>query len=72
MKTSSEIDKARGGTLLIDEAYQLMPPESPRDFGLEALETIMASIEGEQETLTDRPAYIFCWIFCRHAATPGC
>ena len=34
------IDIAKGGTLLLDEAYQLSPPDSSREFGPEAMATI--------------------------------
>ena len=44
---------------MVDEAYQLAPPDSQRDFGREALEAIMDTIEGSDSTETDRPAYIF-------------
>lgn len=59
MKTEGVINKARGGTLLVDEAYQLIPPNSPRDSGIEAVEAIMSTIEGGSSTDDDRPAYIF-------------
>jgi hypothetical protein len=58
-KTTNEINSARGGTMLVDEAYQLVPLDSRRDFGVEAIETIMATIEGGDQTTDDRPAYIF-------------
>lgn len=59
MKTTTVINTARGATLLVDEAYQLAPRESPRDFGIEAIETIMGVIEGSEFTSDDRPAFIF-------------
>jgi len=59
VKTNSVINAARGATLLIDEAYELSVPDSPRDFGREAIETIMACIEGGDTTEDDRPAFIF-------------
>lgn len=43
----------------MDEAYRLIPEDPGRDFGRESLETLMESIEGGNETTTDRPAYIF-------------
>lgn len=58
-KTNAIISSARGGTLLIDEAYQLALEDCPRDFGVEAIETVMATIEGDATTSDDRPAYIF-------------
>ena len=57
-KTTDVIDAAKGGTLLVDEAYRLVPIETSRDFGPEAIDTIMAVIEGGPHTLTDRPAII--------------
>ena len=45
--------------MLVDEAYQLTPEDSPRDFGPEALEAIMTTIEGGPVTEDDRPAFIF-------------
>ncbi len=59
IKTKNKIDEARQATLLVDEAYQLAPEEGSRDFGKEAVETIMDTIEGDDTTTTDRPAYIF-------------
>ena len=53
------INAARGSTLLVDEAYQLTPPNMNKDFGIEAIETIMATIEGGETTVDDHPAYIF-------------
>ena len=47
IKTCEEINKARGGTMLIDEAYQLVPPDSTKDFGPEAVDAIMQTIEVE-------------------------
>jgi hypothetical protein len=42
--TRAKIEEARGGVLFIDEAYQLMPKDSTRDFGKEAVETIMNAL----------------------------
>ena len=53
------LEDAAGGTLLIDEAYRLVPQNSSRDFGREAMDTIMATIEGSSATTSDRPAFIF-------------
>jgi hypothetical protein len=45
---------------LIDEAYQMIPRDtSGRDFGYEAVETLMSTIEGSDATTDDRPAMIF-------------
>jgi len=54
------INVARGATLLVDEAYQLIPRDgSGRDFGYEAVETLMGCIEGSESTEDDRPCLIF-------------
>ena len=53
------INKARGSTMIVDRAYQLLLPNNGKDFGREAIEMIMGSIEGEGTTGTNRPAYIF-------------
>ena len=50
------INGARGATLLIDEAYQLSPPDSARDFGREAVEAMMGTVEGSEMTEDNRPA----------------
>ena len=57
-KTSSVINDARGGTLFVDEVYRLVPPDSTRDFGPQAKNTLMGCIEGGPQTETDRPAII--------------
>jgi hypothetical protein len=40
IKTKAVLDKALGGVLFIDEAYNLVNPDSPRDFGHECLTMI--------------------------------
>ena len=57
-KTVNHLRRAEGATLFIDEAYRLAPPVSQNDYGAEALETIMATIEGGTATTSDRPAII--------------
>ena len=57
-KTSEVINDARGSTLFVDEVYRLVPPDSTRDFGIEAKNTLMGCIEGGSQTETDRPAII--------------
>lgn len=39
--TLAKIDEAKGGVLFVDEAYQLTKKNSEKDFGKEAVETIM-------------------------------
>lgn len=48
-KTSALIDSAIGGVLFIDEAYTLTQPESERDFGREAVDTLAKRMENERE-----------------------
>lgn len=56
--TMKVVNKARGATLLIDEAYQLNQKDLSCDFGIEAIEAVMSTIEGSDMTTDDRPAYI--------------
>lgn len=51
VKTLRVLDQARDGVLFLDEAYALAPPDNPRDFGREALETILARMENERDRL---------------------
>lgn len=45
-KTKEKILEARGGVLFVDEAYRLVPNASGKDFGREAIEELMAVMEG--------------------------
>jgi len=45
IKTKEIIKKAKGGILFIDEAYSLAPPDSDRDFGQEAINTLLKAME---------------------------
>ena len=44
-KTNEIINKAMGGILFIDEAYSLTPKDSTRDFGQEAIATLVKAME---------------------------
>lgn len=50
-KTKKMIEQALGGVLFIDEAYTLSRAGSENDFGLEAIETILTSMEENRENL---------------------
>ncbi len=50
IKTSEIIQKAKGGILFIDEAYSLSP-ESGSDFGREAVEILLKSMEDNRDDL---------------------
>ena len=44
-KTMNMINKAMGGTLFIDEAYTLVKPGDEKDFGKEAIDTLLKQME---------------------------
>ena len=50
-KTSKVIDGALGGVLFIDEAYALTPVDSGKDFGQEAIATIIKAMEDYKDDL---------------------
>ena len=50
-KTRRILERARGGILFIDEAYSLTWSESPRDFGHEAIATILKFMEDVRDDL---------------------
>jgi len=50
-KTKEAIKRAMGGVLFIDEAYYLYRPENERDYGQEAIEMLLQSMENQREDL---------------------
>ena len=55
LKTKEQIEKAKGGILFIDEAYALSRDSGPgsdsKDFGREAIDTLVAAMENMREDL---------------------
>lgn len=50
-KTKEQLQKARGGILFIDEAYQLYKPDNERDYGAEAVELLLQIMENQRDDL---------------------
>jgi probable Rubsico expression protein CbbX len=50
-KTKDILKRAMGGVLFIDEAYYLYRPENERDYGQEAIEMLLQSMENQREDL---------------------
>ena len=50
-KTKDVVKKAKGGVLFIDEAYYLHRPENERDYGQEAIEVLLSTMESERQNL---------------------
>lgn len=48
-RTKEVFDQARGGVLFIDEAYSLAPPDPSRDFGREAIDTLVKMMEDHRD-----------------------
>lgn len=44
LRTTECLEKASGGVLLVDEAYRLRVADADKDYGQEALETLMQSM----------------------------
>lgn len=51
IKTKKMIDKAKGGVLFIDEAYSLHKGGAEKDFGREAIETLLKAMEDQRDDL---------------------
>lgn len=50
-KTKDVVKRALGGILFIDEAYYLHRPENERDYGQEAIEVLLQTMESERQNL---------------------
>ncbi|MFI9275459.1 right-handed parallel beta-helix repeat-containing protein [Kitasatospora sp. NPDC052896] len=49
IRTAAAFDRARGGVLFIDEAYALAPEDASRDFGREAIDTLVKLMEDHRD-----------------------
>jgi probable Rubsico expression protein CbbX len=50
-KTKAVLKRAMGGVLFVDEAYALHRPENERDYGVEAIDILMQTMEAARDKL---------------------
>ncbi len=50
-KVKKKVKEAKGGILFIDEAYSLYRDDDPKDFGKEAIDTLIQCMENERQDL---------------------